>query len=64
VGSALSVSINLLLNSYTGCVIRHLKHYDEFFGLNLDRKKSLPTKHHYFTYDFVKTQFVIVAICF
>ena len=29
---ALSVSINLLLNSYTGCVIHHLKHDDEFFG--------------------------------
>lgn len=35
---ALSVSINLLLNSYTGCVIRHLKQDDEFFGVNLGRK--------------------------
>ncbi|ENV38662.1 hypothetical protein F959_00354 [Acinetobacter venetianus RAG-1 = CIP 110063] len=35
---ALSVSINLLLNSYTGCVIHHLKHDDEFFGVNLGRK--------------------------
>ncbi|MFM2331258.1 MAG: hypothetical protein RIQ74_78 [Pseudomonadota bacterium] len=40
----LSVSINLLLNSYTGCVIRHLKHDDEFFGFNLGKKRnSLPT---------------------
>ena len=35
---ALSVSINLLLNSYTGCEIRHLRHDDEFFGANLGRK--------------------------
>ncbi|MEG0171241.1 MAG: hypothetical protein RR605_06450 [Acinetobacter sp.] len=37
----LSVSINLLLNSYTGCVIRHLKHDDEFFGFNLGKKEIL-----------------------
>ncbi|EPG34484.1 hypothetical protein F907_03401 [Acinetobacter colistiniresistens] len=37
-----SVSINRPLNSYTDCVIRHLRHDGEFFGLNLDRKERFP----------------------